>query len=333
MAGSWTAPSMRPAARSSPRKSTSKHLWFWSSSCTVSGSKFSTFSTVGTMLGRFTGAQPGVAATGPDAASGAAGTGGFGAAPGMQNPPPGTPARHPSTNLCPSCNATSSAFFAFSLSAGMATGRPTASQPRKPPESIPTRCRGPVFSRYQFAHCGARCAEYWQKNTTSGRSAHCSTSSGHRPRKPPTPAAGTCSAPSMRPAIRSSPRRSTRRHFSSLRRLRTASGVRCSTFGMVATRCGQYGGTYTWGSSCADCPGASPTTTSTATGTCFRARFPSDLNGWAPTGKANCGGNAWTLWLGIACTVPSEFVDPGGSSTTCEPSGPNAAACTCAGGT
>mmetsp|Transcript_37538 Transcript_37538/g.116770 ORF Transcript_37538/g.116770 Transcript_37538/m.116770 type:complete len:227 (-) Transcript_37538:163-843(-) len=172
----------------------------------------------------------------------------------MQKPPPGTPARQPSTNLVPSFTATSSAALAPSPSAGFRTGRPTASQPRKPPERIPTRCLGSAFSRYQLAHCGARWAEYWHVKITRLWSAHLFTNLGTLVVNGTVSMAGSCTAPSIRPEALSSPRRSTRMHCLPFNSSCTRVGSMCSTSLIVGTVFGRCGGTYAGRPACTEPP-------------------------------------------------------------------------------
>merc|ERR1712137_895925 len=61
-------------------------------------------------------------------------------------------ARHRSTNFLPSFSATSSAARKDRLSPAILIGKPKPSQPLKPMDIIATRCFGGAFSLYQLAH-------------------------------------------------------------------------------------------------------------------------------------------------------------------------------------
>mmetsp|Transcript_109465 Transcript_109465/g.309384 ORF Transcript_109465/g.309384 Transcript_109465/m.309384 type:complete len:240 (+) Transcript_109465:411-1130(+) len=216
MALTCTAPSMRPEARSSPRRSTSKHFFSLTRLKTVIGSMCSMPAMVGTLFGHGGGTygwRPVCGIVSELVADACCETDRNGSC--CCCPPVGSCC----TNCVPSCIASSSATWAASPSARDCTGRPIPSQARKPPESIATRWCGSACCLYQFAHCGARCAEYWQVKTMRGCSAHCCASSWMRPRMEPAPIAGMWMDPSMRPAARSSPRTSTRMQLSSSSRL------------------------------------------------------------------------------------------------------------------
>mmetsp|Transcript_42772 Transcript_42772/g.77716 ORF Transcript_42772/g.77716 Transcript_42772/m.77716 type:complete len:275 (-) Transcript_42772:180-1004(-) len=274
MAGTWRAPSITPAALSSPRKSTKMPVFSFSIFCTASGSMCAMVSKVATRFGHsggvyfffcttFLGA---VEATLESLVVGlifleparlsrsctplavrAAGAMVL-LAPGVEVDPRLAPFFMILTSLTksvPSFMANLSRSLEASVSAKSLTGKPWDSQPRKPPERMATFCFELVFWRYQLAHCGARCAEYWHMNITISLSCHCLTSSGTRAGKVTFPSgkAGTCTAPSMTPAALSSPRTSTSTQLVLSRSLWTSLGSKCSTLSTVGTRLGQCGGT------------------------------------------------------------------------------------------
>mmetsp|Transcript_50553 Transcript_50553/g.118039 ORF Transcript_50553/g.118039 Transcript_50553/m.118039 type:complete len:264 (+) Transcript_50553:1714-2505(+) len=263
---------MTPAALSSPRRSTKMPLFSFSIFCTASGSMWVTVSKVATRFGHSGGVYFFFCTTFLGAVEATLDAVELGfldparlsrsctplpvrAAGAMLLLVPGVvvdPRLAPFliltslTKSVPSFKASLSSSLASSLSAKPFTGKPCDSQPRKPPDRMATFCLELVFCRYQFAHCGARCAEYWHVKITSSLSDHCLTNSGTRPGKATFPPsnAGTCTAPSMSPAARSSPRTSTNTQLlPSTRSLWTSLGSKCSTFSTVGTRLGQCGGT------------------------------------------------------------------------------------------